>query len=84
MLFAYFGPETVLPATSALAALAGFALMFGKQALRMAGLLVRRVIRPIPRPNHRASAVPAPHLPGFRRVGRIVEVAVSQTGRADS
>jgi hypothetical protein len=84
MLLAYFGPETVLPATSALAALAGFALMFGGQAIRMAGLFVRWAVRAIPRPARRAPAIPTPHLPGFRRAGRVVETAAPRASRADS
>ena len=32
MFFAYFGPETVLPVTSTLAAVAGVVLMLGRQA----------------------------------------------------
>ncbi|WZO97119.1 hypothetical protein EP7_004141 [Isosphaeraceae bacterium EP7] len=31
MIFAYFGPETTLPLTSALAAIFGFVLMFGQR-----------------------------------------------------
>ena len=33
-MFAYIGPETILPATSVLAGIGGFLLMFGKAALR--------------------------------------------------
>ncbi len=36
MLCAYLGPETALPVTSALAAVAGFALMFGRSLGRAA------------------------------------------------
>ena len=36
MLFAYFGPDSLLPLTSGLAALAGGALFFGRTALRLA------------------------------------------------
>jgi hypothetical protein len=36
MLFAYLGPDTVLPLTSAFAAVIGVALMFGRQSLRIA------------------------------------------------
>jgi hypothetical protein len=34
-LFAYFGPETVLPVTSVLATIAGLAMMFGRNTLRL-------------------------------------------------
>jgi hypothetical protein len=33
-LFAYIGPETILPATSALAAIGGIVLAFGRSATR--------------------------------------------------
>jgi hypothetical protein len=35
LLFAYFGPETVLPVTSIVATIAGLAMMFGRHALRL-------------------------------------------------
>jgi hypothetical protein len=35
LLFAYFGPETVLPVTSILATIAGLAMMFGRHTLRL-------------------------------------------------
>jgi len=35
LLFAYFGPETVLPVTSVLATIAGLAMMFGRHTLRL-------------------------------------------------
>lgn len=34
MLFAYFGPETFLPLTSVIAAVAGVVLMFGRNSIR--------------------------------------------------
>jgi hypothetical protein len=66
MLFAYFGPETVLPATSALATAVGFTLMFGKQSVRLAGVLARRGLHAIRQRRHGASAIPAHHLSGPR------------------
>ena len=54
MIFAYFGPDTVLPLTSALAAVVGVALMFGKQTFRLAGLCATsalRVFRKAPAPG---------------------------------
>jgi hypothetical protein len=35
LLFAYFGPETVLPVTSVLATIAGLGMMFGRNTLRL-------------------------------------------------
>lgn len=46
MIFAYFGPDTVLPLTSTLAAVVGVALMFGKQTFRLAGLCAVSALRP--------------------------------------
>ena len=48
MLLAYFGPETTLPATSILAAAAGFLLIFGRRVLGLATALVAR--RGTPKP----------------------------------
>jgi hypothetical protein len=75
MLFAYFGPETVLPATSMIAAVAGCLLMFGKQAGRVAALMVRRTISRSQGSRVKESAIPTPHLPGFRgaRRGEVVQ-----------
>jgi hypothetical protein len=42
MVFAYFGPETVLPVTSILATIAAVVLMFGKSMLRLIAGWVRR------------------------------------------
>jgi hypothetical protein len=70
MLFAYFGPETVLPATSMIAAVAGCLLMFGKQAGRLAALMVRRTINRSQGSRVKEPAIPAPHLPGFRGARR--------------
>jgi hypothetical protein len=41
MIFAYFGPETTLPLTSALAAVFGFVLMFGQRARFFIAALIR-------------------------------------------
>jgi hypothetical protein len=71
MVFAYFGPETVLPATSAIAAAAGFLLMFGKQAGRFAALMVRRIISRRRGSRVMESAIPSPHLPGFPGARRV-------------
>ncbi|MGD0043772.1 MAG: hypothetical protein ABSE84_25770 [Isosphaeraceae bacterium] len=42
MVFAYFGPETVLPVTSILATVAAVVLMFGKSLFRLVAYWVRR------------------------------------------
>ena len=42
MVFAYFGPETVMPVTSILATIAAVVLMFGKSMLRLVAGWVRR------------------------------------------
>jgi hypothetical protein len=75
MLFAYFGPETVLPATSMIAAVAGCLLTFGKQAGRFATSMVRRLMGRRRGSTVKASAIPSPHLPGFRaaRRGEVVQ-----------
>lgn len=45
LVFAYFGPETVLPVTSVIATVLGIVMMFGKNALRFA-FRWRRADRP--------------------------------------
>jgi hypothetical protein len=35
LLFAYFGPETVLPMTSVVATVVGLAMMFGRHTIRL-------------------------------------------------
>jgi len=77
MLFAYFSPETVLPATSTIAAVAGFLLMFGKQVGRFAAMRFRRAISRRPGSRLKGSAIPSPHLPGFR------EARASEVVRAE-
>lgn len=44
MLFAYFGPETVLPLTSVVAAVVGVLMMFGQRALHLAKWAIRRAM----------------------------------------
>jgi hypothetical protein len=87
MFLAYFAPETILPATSALATAAGFLLLFGKQATRPVVRLIRRTLRLDPRPARDAPTVPRPHLPGFRPADRDTKgsrVATPWNRRADS
>ena len=62
MLFAYFAPETVLPATSALATAAGFLLIFGRRVTQPVVRWFRRAVRL----DRGPSSIPAPHLPGIR------------------
>src|SRR4051794_39626 len=62
ILFAYFGPETMLPLTSVVATVVGIFMMFGRTSLR----LVRRSIvsllpaksakRPVPKPHFHVEA----------------------------
>jgi hypothetical protein len=58
-LFAYFGPETMLPLTSVVATVVGVFLMFGRNTTRF----VRRALRDrFARPAAPASrAIPRPH-----------------------
>lgn len=51
MIFAYLGPDTVLPLTSTLAAVVGVFLMFGRQTVRIGRMVVLggfRVVRRSP------------------------------------
>jgi hypothetical protein len=43
MLFAYFGPETMMPVASVIAAVAGVAMMFGRNILLFGRNIVRRI-----------------------------------------
>jgi hypothetical protein len=43
MLFAYFGPETMMPVASVIAAAAGVVMMFGRSILQFGRGVVRRV-----------------------------------------
>jgi hypothetical protein len=45
MILAYFGPETVLPLTSIVAAAVGVVMMFGRNSLRFALMFARRASR---------------------------------------
>jgi hypothetical protein len=50
MLFAYFGPETMMPVASIIAATVGVVMMFGRNILMVGRGLVRRAW---PRPRRR-------------------------------
>jgi hypothetical protein len=43
MVFAYFGPETMMPVASIIAAVVGVAMMFGRNVMMIGRSLVRRV-----------------------------------------
>jgi len=43
MLFAYFGPETMLPVTSIIVAVGGVIMLFGRNVLVFGRKVVRRV-----------------------------------------
>ena len=49
MLFAYLGPDTVLPMTSMVAAAVGFLLMFGRQVVHLCTCWSPRFVRAIGR-----------------------------------
>jgi hypothetical protein len=46
MVFAYFGPETMMPVASIIAAVAGVAMMFGRNLVYFFRSLYRRVAGP--------------------------------------
>ncbi len=53
-IFAYLGPETMLPMTSIVAGLAGVVMLFGRSSLRWASGMVRSLasmVRPRPKPR---------------------------------
>ncbi len=59
MLFAYFGPETLLPITSVIAGVVGVLMVLGKNTFRFLGLIWSGLWRMV-RPNE--PSVPAPHI----------------------
>ena len=64
MFLAYLGPETILPATSAVAAVIGCLMMFGKHAGLWAVASARLIGRRFTRKRRTTSNVPAPHFHG--------------------
>jgi hypothetical protein len=66
MLFAYIGPETMMPVASIIAAVAGVFMMFGRNVMGFCRGIVRRV-----RPETRRKPVST--------VSRTVATGVSQT-----
>jgi hypothetical protein len=60
LIFAYLGPETVLPMTSALAGAAGVVMLFGRSSLRWASGAVKGLVsraRPRSKPNTRSRKI---------------------------
>lgn len=71
-LLAYFGPETVLPATSIIATVVGVVLMMGKNSIRWClGLAMTALGR---KPKAQAPA-PAPHFAPTAESRAVDEVA---------
>lgn len=68
MLFAYIGPETMMPVASVVAAVAGVFMMFGRSVVGFGRGLVRRIVpgsapKPVARPeptSQDAGTSPAP------------------------
>jgi hypothetical protein len=56
MLFAYIGPETMMPVASVIAAVAGVFMMFGRNVIGFCRGLVRRVS---PGPNEQKVTQPS-------------------------
>jgi hypothetical protein len=71
LVFSYFGPETMLPMTSLIAAVVGFVMMFGRNAFRLAVRCVQSVI-----PGKRRPSIPlkrpysGPHRPSHEAMAR--------------
>jgi len=63
VVFAYFGPETVLPMTSVIATVVGVFMMFGRTTLRVL-FRWRRQEKETPRP---AGSPPTPHFAAKER-----------------
>jgi hypothetical protein len=57
MLFAYIGPETMMPVASIIAAAAGVFMMFGRSVMGFGRGLVRRIL---PGPPRRSATPPGP------------------------
>ncbi len=63
MLLAYFGPETFLPVTSAIAGVVGVLLMFGRSSYRLIIEASRRLLSVVMRAPTQKSTLPSrPHL----------------------
>lgn len=84
-LLAYFGPETVLPATSIIATVVGVVLMLGKNSIRWCvGLVTVPFARkgkadsPAPAPAPASTSTPAPH---FARQAEARATEAEEAGR---
>jgi hypothetical protein len=83
LLFAYFGPETVLPVTSIIATIAGLAMMFGRHTLRLIMSCGRLMLTG--RFKNRTSADRAyggPHLPQSGEPERVAPPAAESYDRS--
>jgi hypothetical protein len=60
MIFAYFGPETLLPITSMVAGVAGVLMVLGKNTFRFLGPIWSGLCRSVGIKRH--STVPPPHV----------------------
>ncbi|MDR3619421.1 MAG: hypothetical protein P4L85_08730 [Paludisphaera borealis] len=71
MVFAYFGPETVLPVTSIVATVIGVVMMMGRSSLHWMFAGVRRTARfCFRRGSSSSSSSPAPHAISARSAKR--------------
>jgi hypothetical protein len=78
-IFAYFGPETVMPMTSIVATVAAVFMMFGKTVFRFSVGWVGKAWYGVSRRN----ATPAPHFAiGRRRSGVMEAEAATLTSEA--
>ncbi len=59
LLFGYFSPETLLPATSIVATIAGIVMMLGQRSLRLFVFAIRRARAG----SMRTAATSRPHFP---------------------
>jgi hypothetical protein len=62
-LFAYFGPETMLPLTSVVATVVGVFLMVGRNTTRFVRRALRDRFAGPARDRARADTIPRPHFP---------------------
>jgi hypothetical protein len=69
-LFAYLGPETLLPLTSVIAGVVGAGLMFGRNVLTFGRRIVRKIAGKGRDSAGTGGRVPASHLRGARVRGK--------------
>jgi hypothetical protein len=80
ILFAYFGPETLMPMTSVVATIAAFVMMFGKSIFRHTVGWIRMARSRM----HRGHRVPAPHFAvGLRRARRRISRVLVRSGASE-